>query len=77
MFTQPSPMITAGINHVFVVNRVDYVSAGTEPYAPIYMAYGAICNLCDMEKEYFVMGINSPNGNQYLNIHDPLMPKDY
>lgn len=30
MFTQPSLMITAGINHVFVVNRVDYVSAGTE-----------------------------------------------
>ena len=76
MFTQPSPMITAGINHVFVVNRVDYVSAGTESYAPTYMAYGAICNLCDMEKEYFVTGINSPN-NQYLNIHDLLMPKDY
>ena len=76
MFTQPSLMITAGINHVFVVNRVDYVSAGTESYAPTYMAYGAICNLCDMEKEYFVTGINSPN-NQYLNIHDLLMPKDY
>ena len=29
-----------------------------------------------MEKEYFVTGINSPN-NQYLNIHDLLMPKDY
>ena len=28
------------------------------------------------KKEYFVTGINSPN-NQYLNIHDLLMPKDY
>ena len=75
-FNPPSIIETAGINHVFVVNRVDYVTAGTEGYAPTYIAYGAMCNLCDMEKEYFVMGINSPD-NQYLNIHDLLMPKDY
>ena len=43
MFTQPSLMITAGINHVFVVNRVDYVSAGTESYAPTL--YGLWCYL--------------------------------
>lgn len=76
-FIQPSPMVTAGINHVFVVNRVDYVTAGVESAAPVYMAYGALCNLCDVEKEYFVMGINSPNNNQYLDIHNRLMPKDY
>lgn len=76
-FTQPSSMTIADINHVFVVNRVDYVSAGLEPYAPVYMTYGVICNLCDAENGYFVMNINSPNSNQYLDIHNILMPKDY
>ena len=42
----------------------------------IYLLTLVSGNFIDMEKEYFVTGINSPN-NQYLNIHDLLMPKDY
>lgn len=73
----PSPrgsIMNAGLNHVFVINRVEYTTVGLESNATFYMSWGAKCNL---RTQYGNVGIGSPNRNQHLNIHDPLMPKDY
>lgn len=64
----------AGINHVFVINRVEYTTVGLESSAALYMSWGAKCNL---REQYRTVGIGSPNNNQHLSIHNPLMPKDY
>lgn len=67
-------IMNAGLNHVFVINRVEYTTVGLETNAVQYMIWGGKCNL---RAEYKNVGIGSPNGNQHLSIHDPLMPKDY
>lgn len=68
-------IVKGGVNHVFVINRVEYVIAGLETNAVRYMAFGGKCNY--PMATYGPVGVSSPNGNQYLNIHDLLMPKDY
>lgn len=65
------------MNHVFVINTVDYVTLGLENCGPTYMAIGAMSNLTDLETGNIVASISSPNNNQYLDIHKPLAPKDY
>lgn len=67
-------IMSGGLNHVFVINRVEYVTVGLEGNAVQYMNFGGKCNL---RAQFGAVGISSPNKNQYLNIHDPLMPKDY
>lgn len=65
-------MITEGINHVFIVDRVEYTTFPYESSSGWYMVWGSNSNLWEIYSES--TGIYPP---KYRKYDDPLVPKDY